>query len=122
MWTRSAYNWLARVALLLTLAAALTSCGGYVEVYEDDPPPITPLSLVLTRIGPEEIQLDWSDDPDVYEFVVRRDGYTLATVNAISLIDASVMIDQTYCYQVSGYDVAGYLIAQSATGCVTILP
>lgn len=67
-------------------------------------------------------QIDWSDDPYVARFIVRRDGHTLANVNATSLIDASVFVDESYCYQVSGYDTSGLLVAASDTACVTLLP
>ena len=102
----------------------VTSCGGGNAeiVIGDDAPSIAPLAIALTRVGPEAIQVDWSDDPYVASFTVNRDGYTLATVNATTLIDASVYVDQSYCYQVSGYDAYGYFIAASDTACVTVFP
>ncbi|HEU0199904.1 MAG TPA: hypothetical protein VFR86_05670 [Burkholderiaceae bacterium] len=54
-------------------------------------------------------------------FTVRRDGFTLAVIITTSLIDASVLIDETYCYQVSGYDKHGFLVAESETGCITVV-
>lgn len=44
-------------------------------------------------------------------FDVLRDGYPLAVVNATTLIDSSIYVNQTYCYHVKGYDPRGYLIA-----------
>lgn len=115
---------LGRTAAVLACVAALAACGGSVEVGigDDDPPPVAGLALQLTRIGPEAIEVAWSDDRYAATFVVRRDGYRLATVNSLSLIDASVLADETYCYQVSGYDIDGFLVSASSTGCITLLP
>ena len=86
------------------------------------PPPIAGLAIALTRVGPEAIQIDWDDDPYVDTFTVSRDGFALARVDAVTLIDASVFVDERYCYQVSGYDRSGLLVAVSSTACVTIEP
>jgi hypothetical protein len=88
------------------------------------PPAIAPLTLVLTRIGPEAIEVDWSDDPGVARFVVFRDGYALATTTTTTttLIDNSVFVNETYCYQVRGQDAAGYLLAATSNGCISIIP
>lgn len=119
-------------SLLLRSAAAsiilgsLAACGGgevsvglVVPVQQ---PVVAPLTLALTRVGPEAIQVDWSDNPHVARFVVLRDGVTLATVITTSLIDASVFINETHCYQVQGFDATGLLVATSSVGCITILP
>ena len=69
------------------------------------------------------MQVDWSDDTYVTDFTVSRDGYVLASyVNSTTLIDQSVVFDQTYCYLVDGYDDGGNLIAQSDPACITIVP
>jgi len=123
---RDAFRWLLRSAAVLVCAAAVSGCGGggYAEVVvvDDGPPPVALLEIALTRVGPEAIAIDWSDDPYVARFIVRRDGHTLANVNATSLIDASVFVDESYCYQVSGYDTSGLLVAASGAACVTLLP
>ena len=85
-------------------------------------PAITPLAIALTRVGPNAIEVDWSNDPHVAGFAVNRDGFTLATVASLTLIDTSVIVDQSYCYQVSGYDPSGMLISASDTACVTVFP
>lgn len=85
-------------------------------------PAVAPLTLLLTRVGPEAVEVDWSDEPRVASFSVLRDGFALATVTSLSLIDTSVFFDNTYCYQVVGHDLAGQLVAASSTGCITILP
>ena len=116
-------RWLARGALALLITSGLVGCGGGGEVYvSGGPPPVDPLNLALTRVGPQSIQVDWSDHPGVANFDVLRDGYRLATVNAISLIDNSVYVNQTYCYQVMGYDPRGNLIAATNAGCITVVP
>ena len=115
-------RWLARGAVALLIAAGLAGCGGGGEVVvSGGPPPVDPLNLALTRVGPQSIQVDWSDHPGVASFDVLRDGYALATVNTTTLIDSSVYVNQTYCYQVKGYDPRGYLIAATDTGCVTVV-
>lgn len=121
---RPALQTLRRAAVVLLCVAALAGCGGgYAEVVvEDEPPPVARLTLALTRVGPEAIEVAWSDDPYVDTFTVRRNGVFLARVTTTALVDAAVLIDETYCYQVSGHDADGFLVAQSATGCITILP
>ena len=114
-------------ALGLTFAALTAGCGGggdsAVVVVVPPPVPITALGIVLTRTGPQTVQVDWTDDPAVADFTVSRDGYLLATnVNSTTLIDRSVSFNQTYCYLVDGYDVRGNLIAQTDPACITIVP
>lgn len=111
-------------AAALLIAAGLAGCGGgdAEVVVSGGPPPVDSLSLALTRVGPEAIQVDWSDHPGVANFDVLRDGYPLATVNATTLIDSSVYVNQTYCYRVKGYDYRGNLIAATSTGCITVVP
>jgi hypothetical protein len=122
---RGALRWLLRSAAVLVCAAAVSGCGGgsaEVVVVDDGLPPVALLEIALTRVGPEAIAIDWSDDPYVARFIVFRDGRTLANVNATSLIDASVFVNERYCYQVAGYDGSGLLVAASDTACVTLLP
>jgi hypothetical protein len=125
MWHLPAFRSLLRTAAALVCVGAVAGCGGggYAEVVVDGgSPPIAPLSIALTRVGLEAIEVDWSDDPYVDRFIVLRDGYTLADVNATTLVDASVLVGERYCYQVSGYDTSGLLVAASDTACVTIFP
>lgn len=93
--------------------------GVVVPVQQSD---VAPLSLTLTRLGPEAVEVDWSDDPRAVSFLVIRDGFDLATVTSTSLVDNSVIFDETYCYQVEGHDAAGRLVAASSNGCITIFP
>ena len=110
-------------ALICVLMVAACGDGRNAEVVVvASPPSIAPLAIALTRVGPEAIQVDWSDDPFVARFTVSRDGFTLATVNSLTLIDASVFVNASYCYQVSGYDPSGLLVAASDTACVTVFP
>ena len=114
-------------ALGLMFVALTAGCGGGgdvgVVVVVPAPAPITALGIVLTRTGPQTVQVDWTDDPYVADFTVSRDGYVLASnVLSTTLIDHSVSFDQTYCYLVDGYDGRGNLIAQSDPACITIVP
>lgn len=112
-------RWAASAALVL-----LAGCGGggSVDVVVAQPVPVAGLGIVLSRIGPETVQVDWSDDRFVDVFTVRRDGGVLATVRSTTLIDDSVVFDRSYCYSVDGYDRAGNLVAASATACITLFP
>ncbi len=127
LFSRSAF-WLrstAAVVMLVGLAACGGGGGGSVEVgvgVDVVEPAVAPLSMALTRVGPQAIEVDWSDDPFVASFLVVRDGHVLAEVTTTSLIDASVFIDETYCYQVEGYDAARVLVAASSIGCITVFP
>lgn len=109
---------------MLTLGAMVAGCGGgsVDVVVVVPPPPVTTLGIVLTRSGPETVQVDWSDDPAVATFSVSRDGVFLADVMSTTLIDNSVVFDQSYCYLVTGHDGAGKLIAESDQACITIVP
>lgn len=118
-----------RMFAALACVALVAGCGGGGSVdvgvgigVGGGPPPIAGLAIALTRVGPEAIQIDWDDDPYVDTFTVSRDGFALARVDAVTLIDASVFINQSYCYQVSGYDRSGLLVAVSSSACITILP
>jgi hypothetical protein len=114
------------VAATVALITGLAGCGGGGSadiVVVGSPPPVTALGIVLTRTGPETVQVDWSDDPFVDFFTVSRDGFVLSDVrSSTTLIDASVVFDQSYCYLVTGHDQAGNLIAASDRACITIIP
>src|SRR4030088_7912 len=113
------------VAGSVALVTGFAGCGGGGSadvVVVASPPPVTALGIVLTRTGPETVQVDWSDDPFVDFFTVSRDGFVLADVRSTTLIDNSVVFDQSYCYLVTGHDRAGNLIAASDRACITIFP
>ena len=109
-------------ALICVLTLAACGGGNADVVVVASPPSVAPLAIALTRVGPNAIQVDWSNDRNVSSFTVSRDGYALATVASLTLIDASVIVNQSYCYQVSGYDPSGLLVAASDTACVTVFP
>jgi hypothetical protein len=125
---------LLRGAATLLVASSLAACGGggygggggfvgFGVGVQGQGPIVAALDLALTRVGPESIEVDWSDHPLVASFVVSRDGFHLATVTTVtSLIDNTVLVNETYCYQVNGYDAAGVLVAATDTGCITVVP
>ena len=120
---------LLRSVLVAITLGGLAACGGGGSVdvgvvVPVQPPAIALLTLVLTRVGPEAIEVDWSDDPRVARFLVLRDGYALATTTTTTttLIDNSVIVNETYCYQVQGQDAAGYLVSATSNGCISIIP
>ncbi len=121
-----------KLAATALAALALAACGhgGY---YDPVPvsvgvgvavpvgsPPVSGLGLQLTRVGPESIQLDWSFDPYAAVYEVSRDGFPLASVRANSLIDASGLIGDRYCYRVVGRDGRGVAVSTSSVGCLTL--
>jgi hypothetical protein len=111
-------------AVGLALAVALAGCGGGGGadlVVVADGSSVPRLDIGLSRAGPLAIQVAWSDDPDVESFLVARNGFTLVdSVNATSVVDASVAFDVEYCYQVFGYDFAGRLISATDEACVLV--
>ncbi len=111
---------LLRCALAAALAGALSACGGGGDG-GGGPVGVAPLNMVLTRVGPEAVEVAWNDDRYVDRFVVFRDGYRLATVLSTSLVD-NPGYNETHCYQVQGFDVSGQLTASSDSGCITLLP
>jgi hypothetical protein len=104
------------------VATTLSGCGGGVEVAVEDPPPppVTALSIRLARVGPEAVQVEWSDDPDVNQYTVYQNGYVLANVMATSVIDTTVTTNVQYCYQVSGYSLHGDLLATTDSACIVL--
>jgi len=129
LWTELTRSvWVRCLAGSLLLGSLAACGGGDVAVgvgvaIPVQPPVVAPLTMVLTRVGPADIAVDWSDDPRASHFVVLRDGFALAsTATTTSLIDSSVLINGTYCYQVQGYDPAGLLVASSSIGCITVFP
>ena len=118
---------LLRSALVAITLGGLTACGGggdvgVAVVVPAPQPAVLPLALSLSRVGPQVIGLDWSDDPAAATFLVVRNGSALTSVNATSLDDASVFVNQTYCYQIQGYNARSLLISASSTGCITLVP
>lgn len=118
---------LLRGVLVAITLGGLAACGGGGSaevgvIVPVRPPAIAPLTLVLTRVGPESIAVDWSDDPSIASFVVLRNGYVLATTTTTTLIDNSVFVNETYCYQVQGQDAVGNLVAATSNGCISIIP
>ena len=114
----------AHAALALAAAFAIAGCGGGGGadlVLVADGVSVPRLDLVVSRPGPQAIQLDWSDDPIVATFRVTRNGQVLADVTSTtSLIDASVLFNAQYCYQVFGYDPSAQLVSATDPACVTI--
>ncbi len=72
------------VAAAVVYLAMVAGCGGgSADIVVVGPPPATALDIVLTRTGPQTVQVDWSDDPAVASFTVSRDGRVLAVAFTI---------------------------------------
>lgn len=117
-WQVPSFGSVRRAAAALACLVVISGCGGGGS---DEPPPVALLDISLLRTGPLEVEIAWSDDPLAASFTVFRDGVVLADVDAVALVDASVFPDETYCYQVSGYDESGFLVSASDTACVTLV-
>lgn len=123
-------SFLLRSVAASILLGGLAACGGGggggggsvgVGVVVPVQTAVAPLALALTRVGPEAVEVAWSDDAFVASFLVLRDGFALTSVTTTRLIDATAFANATYCYQVQGYDATGLLVAASSTGCITII-
>jgi len=112
----------AAVALFFAIAAAGCGGGGSAQlIVVGGGVEVPRLDIALTQIGPQTIQVDWSDDSLVDTFEVTRNGLVLADeVNAIALIDDSVVFNVQYCYQVFGYDAIGHLVSATDEVCVVV--
>lgn len=121
-----------KLVAALAMALCLVACGGggegyggvYVDVPVQQAVPAAPiqLSLDLVPVGPNALEISWSDYPYVSSYSVLRDGSSLASVAGTSLVDASLYYRGTYCYQVQGYDARGRLIATTRVGCIPFEP
>ncbi len=115
---------LAYAALALACAVAVVGCGGGGSaelVVVGGGSSVPRLDIALTRIGPQTIQVDWSDDSLVDTFTVSRNGFVLADrVTTTTLVDASVVFNVQYCYQVLGYDRRGQLVSATSEACVVV--
>jgi hypothetical protein len=112
------------LAASLALPLMLAGCGSDepdVAVVVPAAPVIAGLSLQLTRVGPEAVQLDWSFDPVAFDYLVSRDGFLLANVSANSLVDASVQFCVQHCYKIVGRDPAGFAVSETSVGCIAIV-
>ena len=112
-----------RYAVAGGIALLIAGCGGgSVDVAVSAPPPVTGQALRILQTGPDQVQVDWTDDVRVHQYIVDRNGAELAAVMATTVIDTSVVAGLQYCYQVSGYDAAGNLVATTDTGCIVVSP
>ena len=115
---------LACAALALACTVAVVGCGGGGSaelVVVGGGSSVPRLDIALTRVGPQTIQVDWSDDSLVDTFTVSRNGFVLADrVTTITLVDASVVFNVQYCYQVLGYDRRGQLVSATSEACVVV--
>ena len=112
------------LTLVLGVMMGLAGCGAG-SVYVSTPvvvaqAPIAYLDLVLTRIGPQTVRLDWSYDPAAYSYLVRRDGFELADLSTVTVIDDSGLFGNRYCYDVLGLSAGGQVVSQSAVACITL--
>ena len=105
----------------VALAAALAGCGH--DGYERVPVgvPVVGLELLLTRVGPTAVQVEWSTDARASVYRVSRDGFPLADVQGNVLIDAALALGGRYCYSVLGLAATGQVLSQSSVGCLTVI-
>ncbi len=77
------------------------------------PPPLAALGIVLTRTGPETVQVDWSDDPAAASFTVSRDGSPLANGDIHDLDRPLRGLRPELLLLVTGYDRFGNLMQRA---------
>lgn len=105
-------------------AFLLTGCGGGGNFYlfiGSGGASVPRLDLVVSRVGPRSIQLEWTDDFHAKTFEVERNGATLlSSIKATSVVDSSFLSNTEYCYQVFGFDFAGQLMSASDEVCIVV--
>jgi chitodextrinase len=93
-----------------------------VVVSNDKTPPSTPVGLTATAIDAFEILLSWnpsSDNVGVTDYVIRRDGFTVATRATTALFDIRLSPITLYTYTVTARDAAGNVSTESSSASVT---
>jgi hypothetical protein len=108
----------------VAVAFLLTGCGGGGSFYlfvGSDGTSVPRLELVVSRVGPRSIQLEWTDDSRADTFQVERNSATLlSSIKATSVVDSSFLANAQHCYQVFGFDSAGHLVSASEEVCIAV--
>src|SRR5207245_11148621 len=80
-------------------------------------PPSVPTNLSASAVSSTQINLSWtasSDNVGVAGYTISRGGSQIATTSLTSYSDTSLSPSIAYVYQVSAFDAAGNVSAQSA--------
>ena len=88
----------------------------------DDTPPSTPTGLAATAAGTVEISLTWNastDNVDVANYIVSRNGVQLASTTTSSFTDAGLAPATTYSYTVAARDASGNVSPASTSASAT---
>src|SRR3989475_1228373 len=83
----------------------------------DTTPPSVPTSLSASAVSSSQINLSWTastDNVGVAGYTISRGGSQIATTPLTSYSDMGLSPSIAYVYQVSAFDAAGYVSAQSA--------
>lgn len=119
---RTIAAWVRRVACVVA-AASLVACGsssgggGNDDV--DRTPPSVPSGLVASSTGTTTIDLTWNASTDaggsgLKDYVVYRDGTSIATVTGTSMTNSALAPSTTFTYQVAARDNANNESSRSA--------
>lgn len=82
----------------------------YADIAADTTPPSVPQNLQATDILPDSVTLTWdasTDDVELANYVVSRDGSPIGTTTAVTFTDATVGELSQYSYTIEAFDVAG---------------
>src|SRR3989441_8812 len=83
----------------------------------DTTPPSVPTSLSASAVSSSQINLSWTastDNVGVAGYTISRGGSQIATTSLTSYSDTGLSPATAYVYQVSAFDAAGNVSAQSA--------
>lgn len=109
-----------------TTGTSWSSCNASVYVVtsgvSDTTPPTTPQNLTANAVSMTRVDLAWgasTDTTGVTNYIVKRNGSTIAQPTGVTYSDTTVVANTTYTYTVYAVDAAGNQSAVSNTATVT---
>jgi chitodextrinase len=82
----------------------------YAETAPDTTPPTVPQNPRATTVLSDSVTLEWdasTDDTEVANYVVNRDGVPIASTTSLSFTDTTVAEATSYAYSIEAFDAAG---------------
>jgi chitodextrinase len=102
-----------------------TSTATNINVYNDTMPPSAPANLTANVISQNQVDLNWdasSDDVGVTNYIVKRNGVTIAQPTSTNYSDTSLTANTTYTYTIYAVDGSGNQSAVSNSAVATTPP
>ena len=96
----------------------------YADVAPDTTPPTVPQNPIATEVLDDSVSLAWdasTDDIELDNYLVRRDGVVLVVTTATTYTDTTVSAATMYTYTIEAVDVAGNPSGESVPVDVTTL-